>query len=107
MLAFGSAAAPKAPVVPKRTPPQIFLTREELARFDGSDKSLPVYVAIRGTIFDVTPRRDMYGVKGQGYNCLAGRDAARALGNERREREREKRGKIERLTIHKRQTCSG
>lgn len=80
MLLFGSKPAARAPVVPKRKPAQVFLTREELARYDGSDASLPVYVAIRGTIFDVSPRRDMYGVKGQGYNCLAGRDATRALG---------------------------
>jgi predicted heme/steroid binding protein len=85
MLVFGGAAPrgplpPRAAAAPQRKAAQIFLTPDELARFNGADKSLPVYVAIRGTIFDVSPRRDMYGTVGQGYNCLAGRDASRALG---------------------------
>lgn len=80
MLVFGgSAAVAKAPVKPKRKPALVFLTADELAAFDGTDKQAPVYVALRGTIYDVSSRRDMYGVKGQGYNVLAGRDAARAL----------------------------
>lgn len=56
-----------------------FLLREELRRYDGSDRSLPVYVAIRSKIYDVSSRRDLYGTKGQAYNVLAGYDASRAL----------------------------
>jgi hypothetical protein len=80
MVLFGSGSSgPRAPYKPKRKPAKIFLTPADLAGHDGSDASLPVFVAIRGAIFDVSSRRDMYGVKGQGYNVLAGRDASRAL----------------------------
>ena len=30
------------------------LTLEELKKYDGSNKSLPIYLAIKGTVFDVT-----------------------------------------------------
>lgn len=35
-------------------------TPEELAQYNGSDDSKPVYVAIKGKIFDVSEKRDMY-----------------------------------------------
>lgn len=54
-------------------------TLEQLKEFDGSDPSKPIYVAIKGTVFDVTRKRDTYG-KGGSYNLFAGRDASRALG---------------------------
>lgn len=38
-----------------------------------------MYVAIKGVVFDVTPRREMYG-KGKGYSVFAGKDASAALG---------------------------
>ena len=81
MLVFGSGTTKATPGMykPQRKPAKIFLLPSELAKHDGADSSLPVYVAVRGTIYDVTSRRDMYGIKGQGYNCLAGRDASRAL----------------------------
>merc|ERR1711991_497325 len=81
MLVFGSGTTKATPDMykPQRKPAKIFLLPSELAKHDGADSSLPVYVAVRGTIYDVTSRRDMYGIKGQGYNCLAGRDASRAL----------------------------
>ncbi|RKP06643.1 cytochrome b5-like heme/steroid binding domain-containing protein, partial [Thamnocephalis sphaerospora] len=49
----------------------------ELARYDGTDPSLPIYVAINGEVFDVTDGREFYG-PGGGYHFFAGRDAARA-----------------------------
>lgn len=55
------------------------MTREELALHDGRDPKQPVYVGIRGVIFDVSSKRSTYGIRGQGYNMFAGRDAARAL----------------------------
>jgi len=41
------------------------LTLEELGCYDGQDASKPaVLLAIRGTIFDVSSRPDMYGPEG-------------------------------------------
>ncbi|KAI8073304.1 cytochrome b5-like heme/steroid binding domain-containing protein [Gongronella butleri] len=60
---------------PKNTP----ISAAELAKYDGSDPSQPIYVAIKGDIFDVTKNKDSY-AKGQGYNVFCGKDASRALG---------------------------
>lgn len=51
-------------------------TAEELKAFDGSDESQPVYIALKGTVFDVSARREMY-APGQGYSVFAGRDASK------------------------------
>jgi predicted heme/steroid binding protein len=42
------------------------MTPEELAKFNGDDESLPLYLAIAGEIYDVTDGRSHYG-KGGGY----------------------------------------
>lgn len=52
------------------------LSHEELSKFNGSDPNLPVYVAIKGKVFDVSRSRDMY-VPGKGYHVFAGRDASK------------------------------
>ncbi|KAI0694284.1 cytochrome b5-like heme/steroid binding domain-containing protein [Cytidiella melzeri] len=54
-------------------------TLEQLKEFDGSEPSKPIYVAIKGTIFDVSHKRETYG-KGGSYNLFAGKDASKALG---------------------------
>lgn len=51
-------------------------TVEELKAFDGTDESQPVYIALKGIVFDVTARREMY-APGQGYSIFAGRDASK------------------------------
>ncbi|KAI8843593.1 cytochrome b5-like heme/steroid binding domain-containing protein [Chytridium lagenaria] len=51
----------------------------ELAQYDGTDASKPVYLAVKGTVFDVSQNRDMY-KPGQGYSVFAGKDASKALG---------------------------
>ncbi|CAI7733374.1 unnamed protein product [Closterium sp. NIES-53] len=51
---------------------------EELAKYNGSTKGLPLLLGILGDVFDVTKGRKQYG-KGQGYNHFAGRDATRAF----------------------------
>ncbi|GME68357.1 unnamed protein product [Ambrosiozyma monospora] len=38
-----------------------------------------MYIAIKGTVFDVTANQGAYGV-GKGYHVFVGRDASRALG---------------------------
>jgi len=54
-------------------------TLAELAAYDGSDPSKPIYVAIKGTIFDVTHKKDVYGPEGS-YNVFAGKDGSKGLG---------------------------
>ncbi|CAI7816591.1 unnamed protein product [Closterium sp. NIES-53] len=51
---------------------------EELAKYNGSQKGVPLLLGILGDVFDVTKGRKHYG-KGQGYNHFAGRDATRAF----------------------------
>ncbi|KAG0212785.1 Bifunctional protein GlmU [Mortierella sp. GBA30] len=54
-------------------------TAQELAQHDGTDPNAPIYVAIKGTVFDVSTKKEMYG-PGAGYHCFAGKDASKALG---------------------------
>jgi len=54
------------------------LTPDELAQYDGSDEQKPIYLAINGTIFDVSAGRHTYGPAGS-YSVFAGRDATRAF----------------------------
>ncbi|KAJ3060018.1 hypothetical protein HDU99_006099 [Rhizoclosmatium hyalinum] len=63
-----------------RSPPgnKVF-TAKELAEFNGVDESKPVYLAIKGVVYDVSSARKMYSA-GSGYSVFAGKDASRALG---------------------------
>ncbi|KAN0109759.1 Cytochrome b5-like heme/steroid binding domain containing protein [Russula decolorans] len=54
-------------------------TQEQLKAYGGSDASKPIYVAIKGTVFDVSRKRETYGPGGS-YAVLAGKDGSRALG---------------------------
>ncbi|QRV82019.1 cytochrome b5 [Ceratobasidium sp. AG-Ba] len=54
-------------------------TLAELAAFDGQDPNRPVYVAIKGTVFDVSAKRDVYGPGGS-YSVFAGKDGSKGLG---------------------------
>ncbi|KAG1364402.1 putative steroid-binding protein 3 [Cocos nucifera] len=54
------------------------LTAQQLKGFDGSDPGKPIYVAIRGTVYDVTSGKGFYGPGGS-YAVFAGREASRAL----------------------------
>lgn len=68
---------PKTPVdldPPKDTP----LTLEQVAQCDG-ERNQCMWIAIMGTVFDVSKNTKMYGV-GKGYHALVGKDASRALG---------------------------
>nr|XP_027065094.1 membrane-associated progesterone-binding protein 4-like isoform X2 [Coffea arabica] len=57
--------------------PRLF-SAEELSFYNGSDPQLPIYLAIVGSVFDVTKGKSHYGAGG-GYNHFAGRDASRAF----------------------------
>jgi predicted heme/steroid binding protein len=54
------------------------LTPSQLSTYDGSNPDLPIYLAINGTIFDVSAGRHTYGPGGS-YSVFAGRDATRAF----------------------------
>lgn len=58
--------------------PPIFLTPDELLRYDGTDAELPVYIGLNGTIYDVSKGRHIYGPGGS-YSVFAGVDASRAF----------------------------
>ncbi|KAG6872926.1 hypothetical protein C0995_005184 [Termitomyces sp. Mi166 len=54
-------------------------TTEELKKYDGSTPGLPLYVAIKGTIFDVSHKASIYG-PGCSYSIFAGKDGSKGLG---------------------------
>ncbi|WPH03499.1 Hypothetical protein R9X50_00637900 [Acrodontium crateriforme] len=56
----------------------VLLTDIELQAYDGSDPSKPLYIALNGTIYDVTAGARVYGPGGP-YHMFAGKDAARAF----------------------------
>jgi predicted heme/steroid binding protein len=49
-----------------------------LSLYNGTDITLPLYVVVNGTVFDVSANRVIYGPGGN-YNFFAGRDATRAF----------------------------
>nr|XP_043606776.1 membrane-associated progesterone-binding protein 4 isoform X1 [Erigeron canadensis] len=62
---------------PSPPTPRLF-TVEDLAIYNGTDNSLPIFLGILGSVFDVTKGKSHYG-QGGGYNHFAGRDASRAF----------------------------
>jgi membrane-associated progesterone receptor component len=70
--------APKA-VLPAPPPPTVFktFTPPTLLPYNGTN-NMPVYLAVRGRVFDVTSGRNFYGPGGP-YENFAGRDASRGL----------------------------
>ncbi|KAL3679169.1 hypothetical protein R1sor_022125 [Riccia sorocarpa] len=54
------------------------ISADELSKHDGSNADLPLLVAIRGKIYDVSSASDFYG-PGKAYAVFAGKDATRAL----------------------------
>lgn len=56
----------------------VHLTPAQLTLYNGTDPSLPIYLAVNGSIFDVSANRPVYGPGGS-YNFFAGRDATRAF----------------------------
>jgi len=68
--------APRTDLLPAKDDP---FSLAELSAFDGADPSKPIYVAIKGTIFDVSNKKDVYG-PGKSYNIFAGKDGSQGLG---------------------------
>ncbi|TKA26596.1 hypothetical protein B0A50_04704 [Salinomyces thailandicus] len=54
------------------------LTDAQLALYNGTDPSKPIYLALNGSIYDVTAGRRIYGPGGS-YHVFAGKDAARGF----------------------------
>ncbi|KAF3993501.1 hypothetical protein FT663_01836 [Candidozyma haemuli var. vulneris] len=54
------------------------LTLDELSLYNGTSPELPIYVAINGTVYDVTSSPRFYGPGGT-YHAFSGRDSARAF----------------------------
>ncbi|WWC86457.1 uncharacterized protein L201_001334 [Kwoniella dendrophila CBS 6074] len=69
-------SAPATDLAPPKDDP---ISASDLAQYDGSDPSKPIYIAIKGRVFDVTAKPEMYG-QGRGYNVFAGKDASKGLG---------------------------
>ncbi|RYO25552.1 hypothetical protein AA0119_g35 [Alternaria tenuissima] len=71
---------PAAPqTLPRAPPPTVFrtFTPPSLFPYNGLN-NMPVYLAVRGRVFDVTSGRNFYGPGGP-YANFAGRDASRGL----------------------------
>ncbi|EHA49239.1 membrane-associated progesterone receptor component 1 [Pyricularia oryzae 70-15] len=67
------------PPMPREAPATVFrtFTPPTLIHYNGQDGK-PVYLAVRGRVFDVTAGRNFYGPGGP-YENFAGRDASRGL----------------------------
>lgn len=73
---FGIRLSEPSPVSVPANLPQ--LTREELKTFDGTDPNKPIYLALDGLVYDVTPGKEFYQVGGS-YHDLAGKDSSGPL----------------------------
>jgi membrane-associated progesterone receptor component len=60
------------PLAPPKADP---FTLDQLKEFDGKDTSKPLYVSIKGTVFDVSSKPEMYGPGGS-YALLGGKDGS-------------------------------
>ncbi|CDZ96923.1 cytochrome b5 [Phaffia rhodozyma] len=68
-----------APAVSLNAPLSTPISPAELAKHDGNSPDGKIYVAIKGSVFDVSAKREMYG-PGASYNVFAGKDGSKGLG---------------------------
>ncbi|KAM5165596.1 neudesin [Mantella aurantiaca] len=62
---------------PNHKPVRLF-TEGDLTRYNGQQEDEPIYMAVKGTVFDVSAGKEFYG-KGAPYNALAGKDSTRGV----------------------------
>lgn len=53
-------------------------TLESLAKYNGQDSSLPIYLGVKGIVYDVSSKPEFYGATG-GYGVFSGKEASRGL----------------------------
>lgn len=56
------------------------MTLEQLSEMDGRTETTPIYISVKGNIYDVSAAREMYG-PGGAYSGFSGRDATRGFAN--------------------------
>lgn len=83
MLQQGNRTAPPSSSPSSLTRPSTManigtISESQLGRYDGSNDNLPILVAIRGKIYDVSSGKSFYGPGGS-YAMFSGKDASRAL----------------------------
>jgi predicted heme/steroid binding protein len=54
-------------------------TTDSLARYDGTDPTKPVYLAMDGWVYDVSPGREEFYQPGKPYHDLVGKDSTAML----------------------------
>ncbi|XP_038135427.1 neudesin [Cyprinodon tularosa] len=77
LLSVSLAEDVKLKYKPATKPVRLF-TEEELQRYDGREEGQPIYMAIKGVVFDVSKGKEFYG-KDAPYNALVGKDCSRAV----------------------------
>ena len=76
-LDFGGYLTPAKKLYQSMTSEEKVFTVSQLAQYDGSDPEKPVYLAIKGKVYDVSAGRSYYGPGGS-YSFFSGKDATRA-----------------------------
>ncbi|MED6252939.1 hypothetical protein ATANTOWER_019630 [Ataeniobius toweri] len=77
LLAVSLAEDVKLKYKPASKPVRLF-TEEELQRYNGREEGQPIYMAVKGVVFDVSRGKEFYG-KDAPYNALVGKDSSRAV----------------------------
>ncbi|NWT65838.1 NENF protein, partial [Prunella himalayana] len=78
LLPPAASAEPQLRFKPPAEAPVRLFTEPELARYDGHQEGQPIYLAVKGVVFDVTSGKEFYG-KGAPYNALVGKDSTRGV----------------------------
>ncbi|CAM9845900.1 unnamed protein product [Phaeothamnion confervicola] len=74
----GYKASKAQPATPEKLDPPRNFTLAQLAQFRGETEGTPIYLSIRGEVFDVSDNRPMYGPEGS-YHLFAGHEVSKSL----------------------------